>query len=225
MQKESFFTHHTLMELDKIKNLIFDFGGVLVDLDKARCLQAFARLGFTQAAGMIDAYSQQGLFGQLEEGTISPDHFCREVRRLTGIQVRDEDIWQAWNLFLVDIPAWKLEALIGLRKHFPIYLLSNTNMIHWQHAVNNLFPHGKWRVEDFSIASFSPTNCIRSSLGLTFSIQSLPNRESVPKKHFSLMMLRPIAPLLPLWDCILTSHNPMKTGANCLQVCLMHNFF
>lgn len=149
MQKESFFTHHTLMELDKIKNLIFDFGGVLVDLDKARCLQAFARLGFTQAAGMIDAYSQQGLFGQLEEGTISPDHFCREVRRLTGIQVRDEDIWQAWNLFLVDIPAWKLEALIGLRKHFPIYLLSNTNVIHWQHAVNNLFPHGKWRVEDY----------------------------------------------------------------------------
>lgn len=137
------------MELCKIKNLIFDFGGVLVDLDKARCLQAFARLGFTQAADMIDAYSQQGLFGQLEEGIISPADFCNEVRRLTGCQTDDENIWQAWNMFLVGIPTWKLEALIQLKKHFPIYLLSNTNEPHWLHAVNNLFPYKEWQVEDY----------------------------------------------------------------------------
>ena len=114
------------MEMHNIKNLIFDFGGVLVDLDKARCLQAFSQLGFTEADKMIDAYSQQGLFGQLEDGTISPEEFCAEVRRLTTCQATDENIWQAWNSFFVGIPTWILEALIELKKHYPIYLLSIT---------------------------------------------------------------------------------------------------
>lgn len=137
------------METRKIKNLIFDFGGVLVSLDKARCLEAFARIGFSEAAGMIDAYSQQGVFGQLEAGAVSPQEFCAEVRRLTGCQASDEAIWEAWNLFLVGIPTWKLEALVELRKHYPIYLLSNTNEPHWQHAVEHFFPHGEWRVGDY----------------------------------------------------------------------------
>lgn len=137
------------MDIHKVKNIIFDFGGVLVDLDKVRCLEAFARIGFPEAAGMIDAYSQQGLFGKLEEGTISPQEFCAEVRHLTGCQATDECIWEAWNLFLVGIPTWKLEALVELRKHYPLYLLSNTNEPHWKHAVERFFPYGEWRVEDY----------------------------------------------------------------------------
>lgn len=137
------------MDIRKIKNLIFDFGGVLVDLDKARCLEAFSRIGFTEAASMIDAYCQQGVFAQLEEGTISPQGFCDNVRRMTSCRATDEEIWQAWNLFLVGIPTWKLEALVELRKHYPLYLLSNTNVVHWQHAVADFFPHKQWRVEDY----------------------------------------------------------------------------
>ena len=138
------------MDIHKqIKNLIFDFGGVLVNLDRVRCLKAFDGLGFLQAAGMIDAYSQQGIFGQLEDGTISPQRFCAQVRRMTGCIVPDEVIWQAWNLFLVDIPVWKLEALVELRKHYSVYLLSNTNEPHWHHAVTRFFPHKGWQVEDY----------------------------------------------------------------------------
>lgn len=135
--------------MHKIKNLIFDFGGVLVELDKPRCLEAFARIGFPQAAGMIDAYCQQGIFAKLEEGTITPSDFCHEVRRLTECQANDNEIWQAWNLFLAGIPTWKLEALMALRNHYPIYLLSNTNEVHWKHAVADFFPHKGWRVEDY----------------------------------------------------------------------------
>lgn len=137
------------MDISKIKNLIFDFGGVLVDLDKARCLEAFARLGFTQVSSMIDAYCQQGLFGQLEDGTVTPEDFCRQLCEQTGIQATDAEIWQAWNLFLVGIPVWKLQALVELRKHYPLYLLSNTNEVHWQHAVADFFPHNQWQVEDY----------------------------------------------------------------------------
>lgn len=138
-----------VMDFSKIKNIIFDFGGVLVDLNKARCLEAFAQLGFTQAADMIDAYSQQGVFGQLEDGTISSAEFCTEVRRITGCSVSDEELLHAWNLFLVGIPTWKLEALIELRKHYPIYLLSNTNESHWFHAVQHFFPYKQWCVDDY----------------------------------------------------------------------------
>lgn len=137
------------MDIRKIKNLIFDFGGVLVELDKARCLEAFNRLGFAEAEKLIDAYSQQGLFGQLEEGTISPEAFCNEVRRLTNCHASDNAMWEAWNSFLVTIPSWKLEALIELKKHFPLYLLSNTNEPHWQKAVTSLFPYNGWQAEDY----------------------------------------------------------------------------
>ena len=137
------------MDIRKIKNLIFDFGGVLVQLDKSRCLDAFARLGFTNVGSMLDAYCQQGLLGRLEEGTIAPEEFCEQMRAMVGNDVADEEIWQAWTLFLVGIPTWKLEALITLRTHYPMYLLSNTNQVHWQHAVEDFFPHKGYGVEDY----------------------------------------------------------------------------
>lgn len=134
---------------NQIKNVIFDFGGVLVDLDKPRCLEAFARLGFPQAAGWVDAYSQQGIFGQLESGDITPETFCREVRTLTACQADDEQLWQAWNSFLVGIPVWRIQALLDLRKRYRLFLLSNTNEPHWQHACAHFFPYQGLKVEDY----------------------------------------------------------------------------
>lgn len=132
-----------------IKQIIFDFGGVLVDLDKARCLEAFARIGFAEAGQWIDAYSQQGVFGQLEAGRVSPAEFCEEVRRITACRAADSELWAAWNLFLVGIPTWRIEALLALRKHYRLYLLSNTNEPHWRHAVEHFFPYKGLGVEDY----------------------------------------------------------------------------
>lgn len=137
------------MDIKKIKNIIFDFGGVLVDLDKPRCVDAFTRLGFSQASLWVDTYSQQGVFGLLETGSITPEEFCHEVRRLTGCMACDKDIWEAWNLLLAGIPTYKLEALIELKKHFNLYLLSNTNAPHWQHATAQMFPYKDYRVENY----------------------------------------------------------------------------
>lgn len=133
----------------QFKNIIFDFGGILVDLDKSRCLEAFDRLGFTQAARWIDAYSQQGIFGELEAGNITPEGFCNEVRRLTDCQATDEQLWDAWNLFLAGIPRWRIEALLELRKHYTVYLLSNTNATHWEYACRYFFPYKNFRAEDY----------------------------------------------------------------------------
>lgn len=142
------------MDIRNVKNIIFDFGGVLVDLDKSRCVEAFTRLGFSQAAQWVDTYSQQGVFGRLETGTITPEEFCEEIRRLTGCMASDDDMWQAWNLLLDGIPAYRLDALIELKRHFNLYLLSNTNEPHWQHASERMFPHRDFRVEDYFLQIF-----------------------------------------------------------------------
>lgn len=133
----------------QIKNIIFDFGGILVDLDKPRCLEAFNRLGFPEASQWIDAYCQQGIFGKLETGEITPESFCDEVRRLTGCQASDTRLWEAWNLFLAGIPRWRIEALMELRKHYVVYLLSNTNAPHWEYACSHFFPHKGFQAEDY----------------------------------------------------------------------------
>lgn len=132
-----------------IRNIIFDFGGVLVELDKARCIADFVHLGFHQAASWIDAYSQQGIFKELELGLIEPEVFCKEVRLLAGVNVPDADIWTVWNRLITGIPTIRLEALIELRKHYRVFLLSNTNKIHWEYACQHYFPHAGYNVCDY----------------------------------------------------------------------------
>ena len=72
--------------LDKtVRNIIFDFGCVLVDLDKARCLEAFDRLGAHALAQYVDECRQEDLFRELELGHTTPEEFCNEARRKAHI--------------------------------------------------------------------------------------------------------------------------------------------
>ena len=61
----------------------------------------------------------------------------------------DEQIDAAWNSFLVDIPRFKLDMLLKLREKYVVYLLSNTNEIHWKWACEHAFPYRGFRVEDY----------------------------------------------------------------------------
>lgn len=118
-----------------IKNLVFDFGGVLIDIDKERCIDAFRNLGFEQAERLIGNYCQQGIFSDLELGRISSEVFCQSVRNDSGRLVSDEQIIQAWNSMLVGIDPAKLGKLLELRQTYRVYLLSNTNIIHWKSSI------------------------------------------------------------------------------------------
>ncbi len=133
----------------EIKNIIFDFGGVLVDLDKSRCIESFKSIGFYQAEQLVDTYSQQGVFGKLEAGFITREEFCIQVRQMTGCGVTDEQIWKAWNVLLKGIPTYRLDALLELRNYYHVYLLSNTNAPHWEYARDNQFTYKGHKVEDF----------------------------------------------------------------------------
>lgn len=132
-----------------IKNLIIDFGGVLIDLDRRRCIENFGKLGMSNVETMLDVCHQQGFFLQHEAGLISSAEFRDAIRGQIGRAVSDAEIDAAWNSFLVGIPTCKLDLLLKLREKYVVYLLSNTNEIHWEWSCRYAFPYKAFRVEDY----------------------------------------------------------------------------
>ena len=139
--------------------LLFDFGGVLVDLDRERVVNAFAELGLDMH-NYLGAYRQSGPFSLLEQGKISVHEFCNEIRNLTGhTELTDESIVKAWKAFLPGVPAERLEnAAEKSKQHYSVNLLSNTNVIHWQQACDDFFHYHDREVNDFSTRFSCRTN-------------------------------------------------------------------
>ncbi|MFI3282601.1 MAG: HAD family phosphatase [Rikenellaceae bacterium] len=117
--------------LSNIKNIIFDIGGVLVDLDKDRCVAEFTRIGFPQAAELIDFYHPAEFFNKLERGEISVGECCDIVRQMAGNEsITNEQIGGAYSAFLLGIPVEKLRLIRSLREAgYKIYALSNINAL------------------------------------------------------------------------------------------------
>lgn len=132
-----------------IKNIVFDLGGVLVGLDKDRCVNAFYKVGLKDIAYYVDECRQEDLFHELELGSIGITEFCDEVRRRTDCDVSDEQICWAWNQLLTDMPAMKIEKLLSLHDRYRIFLLSNTNPIHWHKCMDDFFPYKEWSTDDY----------------------------------------------------------------------------
>ena len=86
---------------------------------------------------------------QHEKGLISSAQFRDSIRGQITQEVTDEQIDAAWNSFLVDIPRFKLDMLLKLREKYVVYLLSNTNEIHWQWSCLHAFRYKTFRAEDF----------------------------------------------------------------------------
>lgn len=114
------------------KNLLFDLGGVIMNIDRMQAVRAFERLGMPDADSFFDPYQQRGLFGLLEEGKISADEFYRQVTPMFNRPVSKEQINDGLYEFLRGIPAERLQRLEALRNAgYGVYLLSNTNPIMW----------------------------------------------------------------------------------------------
>ena len=115
--------------MTKIKNIVFDLGGVLIDLSHDQAVRRFEEIGVVDAAQLLDPYEQKGIFLEVENGTITPDEYCQKLREHTGKDLSYEEIKHAWLGFIVDVPQYKLDHLLKLREHYNVYLLSNTNPI------------------------------------------------------------------------------------------------
>ena len=110
-----------------IKNIVFDFGGVIVDIDRDKAVQAFIKLGLADADTRLDKYHQTGIFQELEEGKLSADEFRKQLGDLCGRELTMEETKQAWLGFFNEVDLRKLDYILGLRKSYHVYLLSNTN--------------------------------------------------------------------------------------------------
>lgn len=119
-----------------IKNLIFDWGGVILTLDKEKCLDAFDKVvGVPDFSEYLTPYLQKGFFAAYENGDIDDAEFCRCVKELsTKADVTDDDVKYALHLFLKDIPEYKIQLLKELKKKYRLYVLSNNNSICWNRS-------------------------------------------------------------------------------------------
>lgn len=119
-----------------IKNLIFDWGGVILTLDKDKCLDAFDKIvGVSNFSDYLTPYLQKGFFAAYENGDIDDKEFCRCVRELsTKPNVTDEDVKSALYEFLVEIPKYKIDMLLNLKERYNLYVLSNNNNICWERS-------------------------------------------------------------------------------------------
>ncbi|MBR1468623.1 MAG: HAD family phosphatase [Prevotella sp.] len=116
-----------------IKNIIFDLGGVLVGFDSRRSIDAFSRLGCEKVAEYVREHRTEDLFYRIELGQSNTQDFCAEVRQMTATKASDEAIIAAWNALLTPVTPERKQRLIELRQSgIRLFLLSNTNDMHWQ---------------------------------------------------------------------------------------------
>jgi putative hydrolase of the HAD superfamily len=112
-----------------IKNIIFDMGGVLVDVHRQRAIAAFKAIGVPDADDLIDSYHHKGIFLDIESGAIDTDTFRKRLSEHVGKDLPQRDIEQAWRSIVSDPPMYKLDYLTELRTTHTLFLLSNNNPI------------------------------------------------------------------------------------------------
>ena len=114
-----------------IKNIIFDLGGIFMNLDFKLTEQAFIDLGITQFPEMFTQHHSNDLFEKLETGKISHKEFYDAFRNETHSRLSNAQIKKAWNALLLDFPVERLHWLDRIRQQYKVYLFSNTNQIHY----------------------------------------------------------------------------------------------
>lgn len=133
-----------------ISNLLFDLGGVIIDIERERCVEAFERLGLENADSYFGRYAQSGIFMAIEDGSMTIDAFHAALREKLPQGVNDYQIDTAFQRFIVGIPEHRLAALRKLRRDgYGIYLLSNTNPIMWRGVIATEFGKEGLRREDY----------------------------------------------------------------------------
>lgn len=124
-----------LANFNAVNTIIFDLGGVILNIDYHITASEFEKLGVEDFNNLYSQFKQSNLFDELETGAVTPEEFRANFRTETGLNVTDTQIDYAWNAMLLDLPQKRIELLQELSKHFQLFLLSNTNEIHYKEYV------------------------------------------------------------------------------------------
>jgi glucose-1-phosphatase len=114
-----------------IRNIIFDFGGVILNIDNQLSINCFKLLGIKNYESFISKAKQEKLFVNHEKGLLSDEEFREKVRELAGNNLSDLKIDHAWNAMLLNLPQERLDLLYKVKNRYRTFLLSNTNSIHY----------------------------------------------------------------------------------------------
>jgi glucose-1-phosphatase len=109
-----------------IQNVIFDLGGVIINLDLDRTINAFNRISKLPFQNLYTQAGQNELFNLLDKGKISEKDFFNELKKEIGFSGSDDLLLNAWNAMLLDIPEERLDVLVSMKQNYNTFLLSNT---------------------------------------------------------------------------------------------------
>jgi len=115
-----------------IQNIIFDFGGVILNISHTKVENAFKALGVENFESLFNKATQSDLFQKFEIGRITAGEFRTDLKTLAGINVSDDSLDEAWNQIIGDYPPKRIELLRAIKKNYRLFLLSNTNIIHYE---------------------------------------------------------------------------------------------
>ena len=118
------------LDINKIDAIIFDLGGVIINLDTNATVVAFAQISGMSLEEISNAHEHADFFKAYEIGAISDAEFRTEIRKSLDINTSDQQIDMAWNAMLLEIPFSRITAFKKLRKNFKLFVMSNTNHIH-----------------------------------------------------------------------------------------------
>ncbi|OQP65742.1 hypothetical protein A3860_14175 [Niastella vici] len=116
--------------MTRVKNIIFDLGGVLLNLDVAQTRDAFIKLGLNQIDELFRIGHAESFFKDYEVGTISDEEFVEKAQQLSLPGTTSDQVIAAWNVMLLDFPVERVQLLNQLKNKYRLFLFSNTNAIH-----------------------------------------------------------------------------------------------
>ncbi|MCM1291400.1 MAG: HAD family phosphatase [Prevotella sp.] len=146
-----------------IESVVFDLGGVVINLNRDAAVHRLEELGLTTAGKYLDLYCQSGPFLDLETGKITAAQFYDLIRNEINNDVTDLQIQQAFNAFLTDLPVERLHTISKLREAgYKVLALSNTNPVMYHSWIANAFAQEGKRINDYFdgvLASFEEGCC------------------------------------------------------------------
>ncbi len=121
-----------IMKMNSFDAVIFDLGGVIINLDYQKTISAFQQLGMSNFEQVYSQMAQTDLFDLYETGQISTQHFINLLLPHLPVGTSPNKVVAAWNAMILDVPLKKITLLADLKKSLPTFLLSNTNDLHIQ---------------------------------------------------------------------------------------------
>jgi len=138
----------------KIKNIVFDLGGVIMNLDVSKTIKEFESIGITNIVNNTGHHYKDAIFYDLETGKVTEFEFIEKLKSLSSLNPSTNEIRKAWNAMIFDIPRSRIDILLHLKKDYKIYLLSNTNSIHQKKFLTEVYDESNLSFNELFVKAY-----------------------------------------------------------------------